>query len=378
MIPPETMTGSYELRDLGHPAVGLLYEGKLTIDKTYGHASYGCGTCCGYYNTRLTPNPYSGPPSVYNQDYYLAQEQCGGYYDDFTGSAYSWYSTNSGVASLPNSMLHTVAVGTATGSAQNLLQATHPAPRCPQAVMGGSQPVTVAPKPVITNIIPANVPLGSSNLSVEIDGNGFGSAPTVQLPSGFRSSGQGSTDTKIVIMVSVDYSPTVGPVTLTVTNTTVNTTSNPYTFVADGPHHFIVQNDQRGTYGNSSNVYRLMTYEVANFSGTPAANIQVGEVVNDTGWTCNQGNPGTSSTACSANFHVNSAGVFQDQWSLGGGTYTPSGCGTTGGTDAWQWCTSAGAKPLTTLNGWLHTDAINLNGVVNPPNTWPQSSVFSH
>jgi hypothetical protein len=147
MIPPETMTGSYELRDLGHPAVGLLYEGKLTIDKTYGHASYGCGTCCGYYNTRLTPNPFNGPPSINNQDYYLAQEQCGGYWDDFTGSAYSWYSSNSAVATLPNSMLHTVAAGTATGSAQNLLQATHPAPRCPQAVMGGSQPVTVCPVP---------------------------------------------------------------------------------------------------------------------------------------------------------------------------------------------------------------------------------------
>jgi hypothetical protein len=145
VIPPETMTGSYELRDLDHPAVGLLYEGKLTIDKTYGHASYGCGTCCGLYNPKLTPNPYSGPASVYNQDYYLAEEQCGGGWDDFTGSAYSWQSTNTAVATLPTSMLHTVAPGTATGSAQNLLQATHPAPRCPQAVMGGYQPVTVCP-----------------------------------------------------------------------------------------------------------------------------------------------------------------------------------------------------------------------------------------
>jgi hypothetical protein len=143
VIPPEIMTGSYELRDLDHPAVGLLYEGKLTIDKTYGHASYGCGTCCGYYNTRLTPNPFNGPPSIDNWDSYLAQEQCGGYWDDFTNSAYFWQSSNPAVATLPNSRLHTVAVGTATGSAQNLLQATHPAPRCPQAVMGGSQPVTV-------------------------------------------------------------------------------------------------------------------------------------------------------------------------------------------------------------------------------------------
>ena len=42
------MTGSYELRDLDHQMVGLLYEGKLVIDKTFGHASYGCAGCCGY------------------------------------------------------------------------------------------------------------------------------------------------------------------------------------------------------------------------------------------------------------------------------------------------------------------------------------------
>jgi hypothetical protein len=143
VIPTETMTGSYELRDLDHPAVGLLYEGKLTIDKTYGHGSYGCGSCCGLYNPKLDPNPFSGPPSFDNQDSYLAEEQCTGYWDDFTRSAYSWQSTNTAVATLPTSMLHTVAVGTATGSALNLLQATHPAPRCPQTVMQGNQPVNV-------------------------------------------------------------------------------------------------------------------------------------------------------------------------------------------------------------------------------------------
>jgi hypothetical protein len=64
-LPPDTMTGSYELRDLDHALVGSLYEGKLVIDKTYGHAAYGCGACYGYYGTKLTPNPFSGPPGTY-------------------------------------------------------------------------------------------------------------------------------------------------------------------------------------------------------------------------------------------------------------------------------------------------------------------------
>jgi hypothetical protein len=36
------------LRDLDHAYVGQLYEGKLVIDKTYGHAAYGCMICCGH------------------------------------------------------------------------------------------------------------------------------------------------------------------------------------------------------------------------------------------------------------------------------------------------------------------------------------------
>ena len=63
-LPPDTMMGSYELRDLDHATVGQLYEGKLIIDKTYGHASYGCGTCCGDGVPTLLPNPFGGPPGI--------------------------------------------------------------------------------------------------------------------------------------------------------------------------------------------------------------------------------------------------------------------------------------------------------------------------
>jgi hypothetical protein len=153
VIPPETMMGSYELRDLDHPAVGLLYEGKLTIDKTYGHASYGCGTCCGYVKATLQPNPFSSPPGFGYQDFYQAQEQCGGTWDDYTGTARSWQSSNTAVATLPNSTLHTLAVGNATGSALNTLQASKPAPRCPQADFQGSQPVTVVPNITGSNTV---------------------------------------------------------------------------------------------------------------------------------------------------------------------------------------------------------------------------------
>ena len=135
-IPPDIMSGSYELRDLDHALVGQLYEGKLVIDKTYGHAAYGCGSCCGYppVNVRLTPTPFYGPPNINNDDVIQAVQQCTGQVFDATAGGYNWASSNTAVFKLPNRTLHTVAVGTATGSAY--VNLTTPAPshtgECPQ------------------------------------------------------------------------------------------------------------------------------------------------------------------------------------------------------------------------------------------------------
>lgn len=142
-IPPDTMNGSYELRDVDHPLVGQLYEGKLVVDKTYGHAAYGCGTCCGYTIPRLLPDPFSGPPGIDNTEVMDTTEQCGGDTVDIAGDAYAWNSTNTAVATLPTMVLHTVAPGVASGRAKVTVQNTHPAPRCPQVTYEPQQPVCV-------------------------------------------------------------------------------------------------------------------------------------------------------------------------------------------------------------------------------------------
>ena len=77
VLPADAMAGSYELRDLDHQMVGLLYEGKLVIDKTFGHASYGCAGCCGYKNISLVPNPFAGPTGIDNLDVVQAYDACG-------------------------------------------------------------------------------------------------------------------------------------------------------------------------------------------------------------------------------------------------------------------------------------------------------------
>jgi hypothetical protein len=141
-IPSDVMFGSYELRDLDHPILGLLYEGKLVVDKTYGHASYGCAHCCGYSSAKLTPSPFTGPPNIDNLDAYQALNACTSQYESFD-TIFSPNSTNTGVATLASSLnLHTVAAGTATTSGKNTLPYGTTG-GCPNVGMQGSGPVTV-------------------------------------------------------------------------------------------------------------------------------------------------------------------------------------------------------------------------------------------
>jgi len=142
VLPADAMAGSYELRDLDHQMVGLLYEGKLVIDKTFGHASYGCAGCCGYKNISLVPNPFAGPAGIDNLDVVQAYDACGGFIDDMTNGAYGWSSTNTAVATLPTRTLHTVAVGTATGATHIQLQ-SYVRPSCPSNLNNPQQGVTV-------------------------------------------------------------------------------------------------------------------------------------------------------------------------------------------------------------------------------------------
>jgi hypothetical protein len=373
-LPPDTMAGSYELRDLDHAAVGLLYEGKLVIDKTYGHAAYGCGDCCGLTIPTLIPDPFGGPPDIDYDEDMQSTEQCGGQLVNIAGDATDWNSSDTAVATLPNSTLHTVAVGSATGNATVTVQATHPAPRCPQITYYPSQPVNVQ-MPTITSFDPNPIMIGVSNTTLTINGSGFGTSPTVNLPAGITSTGQGSTDTQIILQgVSVALSATVGNNNVTVT--AGSQTSAPASLTVDGPYQMVVQSDILGhCSGCQTTVERNITYQINNFSGTPAQNIWIGEVVSTNGWSCTQQQPATTTTPCSAN-DTKANGLFTDSWYMGSDSYTPVGCGFNVSYDNWQWCAHTPAQTLGSLQGYIHTNAVSENGVVSPPNSFPTGTVI--
>ena len=56
-LPADVTSGTYDLEDLNPGLGGNLIEGKVALDKTFGHLTYGCLTCCGY-------TPYLSPGTV--------------------------------------------------------------------------------------------------------------------------------------------------------------------------------------------------------------------------------------------------------------------------------------------------------------------------
>lgn len=113
-----------------------------------------------------------------------------------------WHSDNTSVATLPNRTLHTVAVGSTTGAASALLQATHPVPKCPMQLMGGVQPVTVRPDHLVVNSDTTSV-LCTTNSTVrriitysEVDVNG-NNVGTISTKEQFASKGTNTCNTTI-------------------------------------------------------------------------------------------------------------------------------------------------------------------------------------
>jgi hypothetical protein len=285
-LPPGTMSDSYELRDLDHAYVGHLYEGKLVIDKTYGHAAYGCGNCRGYNPLYFGTDPFGGPPDLNLTETIDSLEACGGGIVDVTGIGYDWKSNNAAVATLPNKVLHTVAAGSTTGQADFKLEAEHPAPQCPTYVYGPAQSVNVGP--VIT---------GSGNSVWWFNGQNPNSTSyplSVTLSSSAGASTSwavGQKDAKVklsstsgqqitVTSTGTNFSSQVGDISITATDTTNGASSNPFYMSARTPWKLVLSSQPTYCYGSPQTYGTYMTYDVVdNLSNTMSSNIYWNESV---------------------------------------------------------------------------------------------------
>lgn len=134
-LPSDLTSGSYEIRDLTNKSIGVLFEGKVVYDKTYGHVTYGCVRCCGYtsaifdYSMLFLPVS-SGAPNGVQADY-----QCTGgqQWEDVSSSFYSnWKTANTNIATVNSTGYHSgVSVGITTSTTWGNLQSFNLQYNCP-------------------------------------------------------------------------------------------------------------------------------------------------------------------------------------------------------------------------------------------------------
>jgi hypothetical protein len=386
-IPTGVAYGTYELRSLTNTPKEGLFEGKLVVDKTYGHAAHGCMVCCGYPGKGfMNYDPFEVALQSFQTQYVLATNACSYTDDDLTGYYGTWWTGNTQVATASMNQI----TGVGVGSTSDLASGTIPtggdweSRHCPNALDTASGGVDVE-QLAVTSISPTSAMVGTQSLQITINGTGFGNSPTVNLPSGVTQTGIASTDTRIVVTVNISINTaTIGAASLSVSAN--GSTSNSATLTLNGPNKMVVQSngDFIGqTTNNPSAQSRFATYQVQNVDNTPAANIWIAESISLTGWNCNQSDPGNSTAQCNAQQSTDSAGMLTDEWGMYTG-YTPSGCGKNI-IDHWQWCAPAGSNPAApnpgktfgTLSGYIHTSDSKINGYANPPTPMPGGLVIA-
>jgi hypothetical protein len=117
-IPPEVTSGVYQIKDLSHVVLGPLYEAKLIVDKTNGHAFYGCYQCCGDDGAVMGVVPIDVfVNGTLGQTVWSASHCDGGPYN-INSAMTSWWTNDATIATASNAQVH----GVAAGSTDNLAE----------------------------------------------------------------------------------------------------------------------------------------------------------------------------------------------------------------------------------------------------------------
>ncbi|HEY6770657.1 MAG TPA: hypothetical protein VI386_38425 [Candidatus Sulfotelmatobacter sp.] len=155
-LPADLTVGTYELEDLNPGLGGNLIEGKVSLDKTWGHLAYGCIQCCGY-SPYLSPDTLglgvggNGTIGAYGEN------NCTGVDGYNLGSYFNqpnavWWSGNSATAAVTKFNGHGVAAGSTNGFATATIPSGDGNPKvCPQTKQEGDNIINVCPTSTTIN-----------------------------------------------------------------------------------------------------------------------------------------------------------------------------------------------------------------------------------
>ncbi len=119
-LPPGLTSGAYSIRDLADDTVANLYEGKVIVDKTFGHAAYGCMICCGPDSPWMQYDPLSLVPSGYANQQVQAVNSCSNQLVTVTGDFPTWWTDSTSIATASNNKITGVAVGSTNHNALSI------------------------------------------------------------------------------------------------------------------------------------------------------------------------------------------------------------------------------------------------------------------
>lgn len=119
-LPPDLTFGAYRVRDLTDSTAASLYEGKVIVDKTFGHVSYGCVICCGIDTPFLAFDPIVVNVGGFTHQGVQALNTCTERLSTVTGDFATWWTDNTGIATASGSSITGVRVGTTTNRAQSI------------------------------------------------------------------------------------------------------------------------------------------------------------------------------------------------------------------------------------------------------------------
>lgn len=184
VLPADVTAGTYDLEDLNPGLGGNLIEGKVALDKTWGHLTYGCLTCCGY-TPYLSPDPGNVVVNGLLQIDTFGTNNCSGQkgygLSGYYQSTGVWWSGNSAIAQVTAFQGKGMAPGTTTGYGKAVIpngDGGRPKPPCPELdqLAGNQIPVQVPTSLKVLSVTilpdgvgPPNGCPGSANYGIKVD-----------------------------------------------------------------------------------------------------------------------------------------------------------------------------------------------------------------
>jgi hypothetical protein len=287
-----------------------------------------------------------------------------------TGASWTSSDTNIATAEELNGDVTGQAPGAATITASWTEYVYHYAPflgQCTSHANHYSKTATVTVKPHIDNITPSASAVGHP-VTVNISGKGFAEGASISAGAGVTVSEiTVSSDTSMSATFSVDANATA--VNRDVTITVNSQTSNSKTFAVQVPDRLRVVSDTGNLSlpSSPSVVFRLITYQVSDSSGSHLAIVQAISVEealdNLTTNTCGNGQPNASS--CEP---ANDSGQFIDGISVNPSCASSalSNCSSNPScgyeyTQRWSTCFPEAIIELTSIPGITHCNEIKIN-----------------